>query len=167
MNIQNHEIIAVSDKNESATRARPLPLRPPVEAQVEANATESQSVVQQLRSDPVMARKAKRAIEEAMDATRPVWQKETESFIEQPDHKTRMVAVELYLHNTVGLPVQRTENLNINKTVARETDKHPPAAIAEMRRIIAKEDAEMTSNMDGYLRETTKRSGQGLQEVKS
>jgi len=96
-----------------------------------------------MRSDPVLAKKAKRAIEEAMDATRPVWSKEAETFVDQPDHKTRMVAVELYLHNTVGLPVQRTENLNINKTVARDSEKHPPAAIAEMRRIIAKGDAEM------------------------
>jgi hypothetical protein len=102
-----------------------------------------------MRSDPVLAKKAKRAIEEAMDATRPVWSKEAETFVDQPDHKTRMVAVELYLHNTVGLPVQRTENLNINKTVARDTEKHPPAAIAEMRRIIAKEDAEMAKRAGG------------------
>ena len=109
----------------------------PVEAQIVANATESQSVVQHMRSDPVMATKAKREVDEAMDAIRPVWCRETESFIDQPDHKTRMLAVELHLHNTVGLPIQRTENFHINKSVTRDPDKHPPAAIAEKRRMIA------------------------------
>lgn len=131
------------------SRPQPLPPLAREAPEMAPNGTPSQLVVQDMRSDPVLAKKAKRAIEEAMDATRPVWSKEAETFVDQPDHKTRMVAVELYLHNTVGLPVQRTENLNINKTVARDTEKHPPAAIAEMRRIIAKEDAEMAKRAGG------------------
>ena len=113
------------------------------------NETQSQQVIESLRSDPLLAAKVTVAIEAALNATRSVWSKEAETFIEVPDYKTQLAAAELYLHNTVGLPVQRTENFHINKNVPSDGRNHPPAAIAEMKRIVAKADAEMAKRTGG------------------
>lgn len=87
------------------------------------------------------AKKVFAAIEEALDAVRPVWNAGTQSFVDQPDYRTRLAAVELYLAHTVGLPVQRNENLNINASAnGPKVERRPatPAMLEALERKLAR-----------------------------
>lgn len=95
------QVVGSADENESQVAIPVAPVASIIMAQFEA-------------SGALMGVKVLRKIDEGLEATRSIWSKEANDFIEVPDHKTRLAAVELYLAHTVGLPVQRSENLNIN-----------------------------------------------------
>lgn len=105
-----------------------------------------------------MAVKVLRKIDEGLEATRSIWSKEANDMVEVPDHKTRLAAVELYLAHTVGLPVQRSENLNINARAGAGQPirkKATPAMIEALERRLAaaKKEAAQSSKGDGAARE--------------
>lgn len=92
--------------------------------------TASQLTLKAFAGSGDIAGKLMDLIRGAMNATRTKWDKDTEAFVELPDHKTRLAAVELYLAHTIGLPVQRTENLNLNGKMPGAGDKRKPATPA-------------------------------------
>lgn len=119
--------------------------------------TGAQFVVSGLRTNPRLANKVLREIENAVEATRPVWDSSKKSFIEKPDFKTRLAACELFLSYCVGLPVQRNENLNITapNTAAvgyEEMLRKSPALRQAMRRSVDRAEAE--AKVENDLRKT-------------
>jgi len=103
--------------------------------------TASQVTLKAFAGSGDIAGKLMDVIRGAMNATRTKWDKDTEAFVELPDHKTRLAAVELYLAHTIGLPVQRTENLNLSGKMPGAGAKRKPATpamIAYLERELAK-----------------------------
>jgi hypothetical protein len=86
---------------------------PPSEAQVPTG-TGPETVLRGLRDNQRLAARVLMEIEAALSATTAIWDAPSKTFIDRPDFKTRLQACELYLAHTVGLPVQRSENLNVN-----------------------------------------------------
>jgi hypothetical protein len=106
-----HEPITVTDaSNLEPTLARATPSRAVQPADGE---DQSQSLLRAMRSSRRLADQVLRRLEEGLEATSVIWDAPTKTFVERPDFKVRLAAVELYLANTAGLPVQRSENLNI------------------------------------------------------
>ena len=98
-------------------------------------------VIHGLRTNQNLGEKVLHQIEVAIEATTAVWDAGSKSFVDRPDFKTRLAACELYLAHTVGLPVQRSENLNLNaqaKPALEEVCLNSPAALDAMRRVLDK-----------------------------
>lgn len=118
--------------------------------------TASQLTLKAFAGSGDIAGKLMDLIRGAMNATRTKWDKDTEAFVELPDHKTRLAAVELYLAHTIGLPVQRTENLNLSGKMPGTGAKRKPASPAllayyERELAKAKRQAEQKSPGSGSL----------------
>lgn len=105
-----------------------------------------QIVLRGLHANQGLADKVLAEIEAAVWATTSIWDATAKAFADRPDYKTRLAACELYLAHTVGLPVQRSENLNVNATAPRPGPPRPPtpAVLAYYQRALdrAKRDAE-------------------------
>ena len=102
-------------------------------------------VIHGLRTNQNLGEKVLHQIEVAIEATTAVWDAGSKSFVDRPDYKTRLAACELYLAHTVGLPVQRSENLNLNaqaKPALGEVWLNTPAALEAARRMVAKAQRE-------------------------
>lgn len=139
------QVVGPADENESQVSIPVAPVASIVMSQFEA-------------SGATMAVKVLRKIDEGLEATRSIWSKEANDMVEVPDHKTRLAAVELYLAHTVGLPVQRSENLNINARAGAGQPirkKATPAMIEALERRLAaaKKEAAQSSKGDGAARE--------------
>ena len=100
-----------------------------------------QMVLDGLRGNGRIAGKVLCQIEAAIEATTAVWDAERKKFVDRPDYKTRLSACELFMAYGVGLPLQRSENLNINaqaqppESTEDQLSKSPGARQA-MRRIL-------------------------------
>ena len=90
----------------------------------------SQAVLKAFAASGEVAAKVMDVIRASMAATRTKWDKDAEAFVEVPDHKTQLAAVELYLAHTIGLPVQRTENLNLSGKMPGQAAARKPATPA-------------------------------------
>lgn len=100
-----------------------------------------QGVIHGLRTNQNLADKVLQQIVAAIEATTAVWDAGSKSFVDRPDFKTRLAACELYLAHTVGLPVQRSENLNLNAQTSTEQNDaclSSSAAREAMRRMLDK-----------------------------
>ena len=94
-----------------------------------------------LHANQGLADKVLVEIEAAVCATTSIWDATAKAFADRPDYKTRLAAVELYLAHTIGLPVQRTENLNLTgKLPGQGVQRKPatPAMIAYLERELAR-----------------------------
>lgn len=92
--------------------------------------TANQVIFEAFASSGDTAAKVMKVIEEGFNATRPQFNKMTQAWDEIPDYKTRAAACELYLAHTVGLPIQRTENLNLTGKIPGQGVKRKPASPA-------------------------------------
>lgn len=90
------------------------PATPPPDDPQISTETGAQLMVRSLRNNHALATKVVREIEASVEATTPVWDAATKAFADRPDYKTRLAACEIILAYTVGLPVQRNENLNLS-----------------------------------------------------
>jgi hypothetical protein len=104
--------LAAPSKPTDLARATPPPDAPAV-SHVRTE-TGPQIVLLGLHANQGLADKVLVEIEAAIMATTAIWDATAQEFANRPDYKTRLAACELYLAHTVGLPVQRSENLNIN-----------------------------------------------------
>lgn len=102
--------------------------------------TASQAILQAFASSGAIAAKVMAVIEAGFTATRPQFNKATQGWDEIPDYKTQLAAVELYLAHTVGLPIQRTENLNLTGKLPGSEKRKPatPAMLAYYERELEK-----------------------------
>ena len=102
--------------------------------------TGPQIVLRGLHANQGLADKVLVEIEAAVWATTSIWDATAKAFADRPDYKTRLAACELYLAHTVGLPVQRSENLNVNATAPQNSPRRPPtpALLAYYARELAK-----------------------------
>jgi hypothetical protein len=66
-----------------------------------------------------IAAKALTRLEDALEAVTPVWDAATKSFVDRPDHKTRLAAVQIYLENTLGQPTRRCENITVTAAATK------------------------------------------------
>ena len=92
--------------------------------------TANQVIFEAFAKSGAIAAKVMSVIEAGFTATRPQFNKMTQAWDEIPDYKTRHAACELYLAHTVGLPIQRTENLNLTGKIPGQGVKRPPATPA-------------------------------------
>jgi hypothetical protein len=117
--------------------------------------TGPQIVLRGLHANQGLADKVLVEIEAAVWATTSIWDATAKAFADRPDYKTRLAACELYLAHTVGLPVQRSENLNVNATAPQNSPRRPatPALLAYYSREIekAKRQAEKQPPSSGSL----------------
>ena len=118
---QKEEKVSVEAENpEDLSRGRPLSpqARPDapefVAIETQSQVDEAAATVAAMRSSKLAALRVLQAMEDSLVATVSVWDAASKSFVDRPDYKTRLMAVTTYLAHTVGLPIQRNENLNIN-----------------------------------------------------
>jgi len=107
----------------------------------EPQKTANQLIFEAFATSGDTAAKVMKVIEDGFNATRPQFNKMTQAWDEIPDYKTRAAACELYLAHTVGLPIQRTENLNLTgKIPGQGVKRRPPtpALLAYYERELAK-----------------------------
>lgn len=83
-----------------------------------------------------------RVLREAMSATTV-----SRSGAVEPDHRTRLQACDLAIKMTVGLPVQRSEAVNVNLDAdsavsMQERLAHSPALRAMFRKMLAQADSD-------------------------
>lgn len=113
------------------------------------NQDAAQVVLRRLKEGGALGLKALEQMEAALEATRSVWDAKTKDFKEVPDHRTRLAACELYLAHTVGLPVQRNENLNINASAnGPKVERRPatPAMLEALERRLVKMRKELAES---------------------
>ncbi len=128
--------IAAPSNPADLARGTPSPSLPTFNVRTE---TGPQIVLRGLHANQGLADKVLVEIEAAVWATTAIWDATTKAFVDRPDYKTRLAACELYLAHTVGLPVQRSENLNVNATAPQNSPRRPPtpALLAYYAREIA------------------------------
>ena len=102
--------------------------------------TANQVIFEAFATSGDTAAKVMKVIEDGFNATRPQFNKMTQAWDEIPDYKTRHAACELYLAHTVGLPIQRTENLNLTGKLPGSEKRKPatPAMLAYYERELEK-----------------------------
>ena len=130
--------LAATSNSADLARGTPSPGAPAV-SRVRTE-TGPQIVLRGLHGNQGLADKVLVEIEAAIMATTSIWDATAKAFADRPDYKTRLAACELYLAHTVGLPVQRSENLNVNATAPQNSPRRPatPAMLAYYERELAK-----------------------------
>lgn len=145
--------VAAPSNSADLARGTPSPGTPAV-SRVRTE-TGPQIVLRGLHGNQGLADKVLVEIEAAIMATTSIWDATAKAFADRPDYKTRLAACELYLAHTVGLPVQRSENLNVNATAPQNSPRRPatPALLAYYARELdkAKRQAEQKPPGSGSL----------------
>ena len=123
----------MGEKKSEASRAPAIELGPAdgpgsveIETQAQEPKTANQVILHAFAASGNIAAKVMKVIEEGFTATRPQFNKATQGWDEIPDYKTRQAAVECYLAHTIGLPVQKTENLNLTGKLPGSERRRPP-----------------------------------------